>query len=804
MRIIIMFLFFCIGNVFAVSVRANVSSQFLVRGEQAILQLLITDAEPLERLVIPPIPGFSIKSFNMGEAQTTMLEGRKLGYVYQFGISSFEVGKQKIPSIEITTNKGVVSTEEISLEIFDSEKITFSQTVIGNNTINYAAFFHVSKTDPYEGEVLPVELKIYFPADQRVEDWGIPEFEREGITAWRFEPRPQTGNAILLGKNYRSISYPSTMSATHSGEVTMGPATLRVMTIQNTMGSFGIQQDYFPVNLNISPLNLDAKELPPSAPPQFKNAVGSFSISATATNTEIREGDSINVDLTITGSGNLDSISPPTLQDAEYWKLYDPQRNSQGEARREKSGVITFRQFMRPLKRQTLIPPFELCYFDPDLREYKTISTAPIPLTVIPSTNSATMNGVINQPPVAGITPIEKMSDILGIIDNGEIIYQINHTKLSYLWHLVPLVIVLFLLTVIFRKKILLRYKTSNDVSARKQAFKKLEKSPSDIVSFLKNAGTFIETWLPTKTSEALIQRILHERDQTCFQPHNKTPIMQSSRRKEILTIIKKNIPSLIIFIITSHSFLHGETTTPSIAGNLYQEGKYHEAIESWLGTSDYNNLTPETLFNIGNACYRMGSPGYAALYYHRALMNDSSFIEAKQNLRFLERKFGSIKITYQPYQYTLEKISLSWINNIILGSIWLVIIGLLICIITTKYHRLRTPTLMIMVICPFLIIIAFVIKLYYPSNAKFASYQDQAVIIAEKAIAYNEASRTSSMVIDAPVGSLCKIIRRSDRWVYIAFTTNTRGWIPAGNIEMLIPKEKQKAPKIIFDVNPT
>ena len=47
-------------------------------------------------------------------------------------------------------------------------------------------FAAVTKDKPFVNEVIPTELKLYIPSDQRIEDWGIPEFERNGVAAWRW------------------------------------------------------------------------------------------------------------------------------------------------------------------------------------------------------------------------------------------------------------------------------------------------------------------------------------------------------------------------------------------------------------------------------------------------------------------------------------------------------------------------------------------------------------------------------------------------------------------------------------------
>src|SRR5690606_35230366 len=103
-------------------------------------------------------------------------------------------------------------------------------------------------------ETTPVEMKLYIPR-MAVVDWGIPEFERDGLTCWRFEPSESSGAATILGRHYVVISYPSTMAATRSGTVSLGPANLRLMIRE--VAPFG-QWDIKPTFLAIPKLEFAA------------------------------------------------------------------------------------------------------------------------------------------------------------------------------------------------------------------------------------------------------------------------------------------------------------------------------------------------------------------------------------------------------------------------------------------------------------------------------------------------------------------------------------------------------------------
>ena len=72
----------------------------------------------------------------------------------------------------------------------------------------------------------------------------------------------------------------------------------------------------------------------------------------------------------------------------------------------------------------------------------------------------------------------------------------------------------------------------------------------------------------------------------------------------------------------------------------------------------------------------------------------------------------------------------------------------------------------------------------------------EQVVVIADTSEVRTDAARTAPKVIDAPAGSLCRILTRSGEWAYVAFTNESRGWVPVSDIRALLPEDKPESPK--------
>lgn len=774
----------------AAMVEANVSSHFLTRGEQAVLEVVIKGTNDISDVspAIPDIAGLQIRSVGFG-AQPRFAPGRRIDYVFSYMISSYQEGRYKVPAIEVPLASGTVRTQPFEIEVFDEMALEWSTARIGDEQVRYAAAFRATKPSPYVGEKVPVEIKLYFPVTQRVEDWGIPDFEREGLSAWRFQPQPRVGRATLLGRTYTTVSYPSTLSANRTGAVRIGPASLRLQTVQFDPSNFG--QAYFEAaNLDIPALALEAKELPGGAPEGFDNAIGQFDLDVRSSETEVREGDPVSLEITVSGRGNLDTILPPKPLDEDGWKLYDASTSERGEERREMYGSVVFRQFMRPLRVQSMIPPFRLVYFDPDAGRYETLVSTPIQLTVLPSTAAPVAQIAA---PQALPMPVEEMTDILGILPGTPALLSGRMTLPAWSWQILPGLLALGLLFRIVKNHLAPKLQRHPDAIARAKELREVEKTDGGRTAFYRAAGHFVERWFGQMPEPQALE-ILRKRDEICFRPENAGEPVSRAERQQVLRALRRLVVPLVAMALV---FSSGRGHASSEAEEAFKEARYAEAAKLWLETGPYERLPADTLFNIGNAAYRLGSPGEAALYYRRALERQPTHAEARQNLRFLERKFGSITVKRPDYQHVLARLPLPLWQGMLWGGVWFVALGLLTFAATRPGAGVRAAAITALVTGPLVAAAGFTACHYYPDDARFAPPREQVVVVSDQASVRTDAARNAPKVIDAPAGSLCRLLNRTGEWAYVAFTNESRGWIPVSDIEPLIPENAPAPPKL-------
>lgn len=769
---------------------SRLSTSFIARGEQAILEVSVMGAQADEIPATPVVDNVEIELINRGDAKMT--QGRRFEFVFTYLLVSYEVGKHVIPPIEVKVDGVVTKTAPIEFVIFNPDELQWSEVDYLGRKLRYASSFRILNPKPYENETVTTEIKMYVPRVMRVEDWGIPDFERDGLAAWRFQSVPP-GTVNINGIPHYAIAYPSTITPTRTGKVAIGPAKIR-LTTQETV------QDPFPriVNpelyLEVPKLELNAKELPSGKPEGFENAVGEFNLTASSTVTEVLEGDPITVDLTVSGNGNLDTMRPPKLADEEGWKIYGTTTDQRGDERRQLSGSVTFHQSIRPLEMKPEIPSFRLVYFDPKLETYKTLVTEPIALKMSPSTAKPTNPAAALQTlPI----PLERMTDILSIMRPAQLTAPAGPVFSPWLGHALGGIIALGLIAKAFWMRYAPRLRKDSVRDAKLSELGEIGRTkPGEDIEFLKAAGRFIERWLGGK-SDPQIQSILSERDAVCFRAEQPKSVLDRSRRDQILKTLRQAAMVFAFFTalgLTTPTARAADIATQ--AAEAYESAKYDDAIKLWLGAGPYQELTADTLYNIGNASYRSGSPGQAALYYRRALAKNSAHAEARQNLRFLERKYGSITVQRPEYQYALAKIPLAAWKIIFWGSAWLCVLALLVFPATRPDARIRVASVVALIIGPVLFSISFLGYRYFPNDAEFADIGKQAVVIAEKVTLHTDAARTSPEVIDAPPGSLCEILSESGRWAYVAFASKTRGWVPMESLERVQPEKALTTPK--------
>ncbi len=402
------------------------------------------------------------------------------------------------------------------------------------------------------------------------------------------------------------------------------------------------------------------------------------------------------------------------------------------------------------------------------------------------------------------------MNDILGLIPKAALLQSTEPSRWGRWIHLTGSTIALLLILKLLWMRNRHRFQRDPAQIERQQAIRELESATKSDHEFLMAAGRIIERWMGDTAPDGA-RDVIAQRDATCFRPDKEPPTaLGNERRKEIIHLLRKALTALILGTALTMATAPApaaadETTTTEtpklesadLAAEAYQAARYDQAIRLWLAAGPYDQLSADTLYHIGNACYRSGSAGYAALYYRRALARQATHHESRQNLRFLERKYGMLNVQRPNYQYHLTKLPLDTWKDLTWAGIWICALSILTFPATRQGAGIRILAIIGLVGGPMLASSSAIGWRYFPDDAAFAPLERQAVIIADNVVLHTEASRTSPEVIQVPAGSVCEVLQRTGKWSYVSFASLTRGWIPSDAVESIVPQGEPTPPNI-------
>jgi hypothetical protein len=348
------------------------------------------------------VNGSMTKSFSYSISY--VLQASKVGHI-TIGVATIAVdGKsystRKTP-IEVRQNQSEAAEsnqqqEQQSLEQRASQQLAEDDLMLR---------LSVSRSSVYKGEPVRAVLKLY----SRVNVVGsegakIPSFD--GFWSQALECEQGPFRETLGGKVYDAynlgeyILYPQ-----QSGKITIEPAKITIiaqMFVRNNRprnSFFDNTHDIYNLRRELrSPaVVIDVKPFPAGAPASFTGAVGRYTMEANISSANIAANSAANIDVKISGLGNIAFLQEPKLQLPTSFELYDVKSTEQ--IRTTASGSTGFRRFEYPFIARAegdyTIAPVEFTYFSPESGEYVTLTSDYFAITVAPDTKSTASSQMV-------------------------------------------------------------------------------------------------------------------------------------------------------------------------------------------------------------------------------------------------------------------------------------------------------------------------------------------------------------------------------------------------------------------------
>ena len=367
---------------------------------------------------VPP----SFAGFNKGGSYVSSNEVYDNGVyaiqqVYTFVIQAAKAGKVTISPANIRFDGKVYSSKPVLVSV-SNEKASNTiprqnppavpkpnsnnKSIVGANNLLFVDV-EINKTSAFVNEPVEVYYRIYLAPNLDVElnkkiatkfnnFWSQTEDVQGG---WE---RSVVNNRVYKSKVFKkAILYPQ-----KTGKLEITPITLD-LNINYPTGDFDFfgEPEYNVARREIvsNIKYIQVKALPEKGKPDnFTGAVGKFEFNVNVQKSELKSGESLQLDLIVSGNGNLKlfEIPKPTLP--SNFEIFEPKHQEFiSENMKGISGKIMDSYTVIPQGKGVFrLKPQQFSFFDVQSKTYKTISSDAIDLNVLQGENQA------------GVTPVSK------------------------------------------------------------------------------------------------------------------------------------------------------------------------------------------------------------------------------------------------------------------------------------------------------------------------------------------------------------------------------------------------------------
>jgi hypothetical protein len=352
----------------------------------------------------PNFEGFKIVAGPSQQVSQSWINGKSsFNKTYSYFLLPMQKGVLVIRQASIDIRGQIYKTSPIKITVtaaVEQPRDPNDTQVTADQSLHLVA--EISKTNPYLNEPITVVYKIYF-------SYNI------GITNWRELDKPKYNDfwsqnidikqlvaeeGRYKGEKYRFVTLRKTvLYPQKSGKLVIEPLSLDVdvqlpSNRRNIFGQVLLVEDHKRVSAGAKTINV--KALPEAGKPaDFSGAVGRFAFKVIPSKTNIKSGESLDLEVSVSGTGNLKLFTLPKPIVPTALEMYDPVHSEKVSTPLSgMTGRISDKYAIIPqYKGKYPIKPMTFTYFDLGSQNYKTVTSPEIMINVLEGPN-ATDNSV--------------------------------------------------------------------------------------------------------------------------------------------------------------------------------------------------------------------------------------------------------------------------------------------------------------------------------------------------------------------------------------------------------------------------
>jgi len=356
----------------------------------------------------PSFEGFRVIAGPSQQVSQSWVNGKSsFEKIYSYYLLPIQKGNLVIKQASIEYNGQIYKTSPIKINVtnaVEEPKDPNDTQISADDNIYLVA--DISKTNPYINEPITVVYKLYFSYNIGITNWReLDKPKYNDFWSQNIDIKQLVGEeGMFKGEKYRFVVLRKTvLYPQKSGKLIIEPLSLDidVQLPTNHRDMFGrVVVTNGNKRVSAGAKTIAVKSLPEAGKPiDFSGAVGKFDFKVIPSKTNLKSGESLDLIVSVTGSGNMKLFNLPRPVVPNSLEMYDPVHSEKvNTTLAGMSGKISDSYTIIPqFKGNYPIKPMQFSYFDLGSGTYKTISSPEIMINVLdgPSAND----------PVATATP---------------------------------------------------------------------------------------------------------------------------------------------------------------------------------------------------------------------------------------------------------------------------------------------------------------------------------------------------------------------------------------------------------------
>ncbi|NJO00026.1 MAG: protein BatD, partial [Anaerolineales bacterium] len=389
-------------------ITASVNHTRFSTDELVILTVSVSDDSALQpRPILPQLDGLVVVDMDLA-TDVSVVNGQIHTQVhYTYRLQPRRTGTLTIPPVTVKIDDKVYRAAPLSVEITQGAPPApaAGNAVRPANIAPPAAlkgqdFFIEARVDPpspYLGQQVIYTFRFY----QAIKVYRQPQYDGPLFIGFETMGLPvREYNLDAAGRTYLISEIRTALFAKSAGRITITPSRL--------MFPGNIYEE--PVELYTEAVTVEVKPLPDNAPPGFNGAVGQFTLESSFSPQVAVVNQPSTFLLAVTGVGNIPLLPEPAWPDLTGWRMYDSLSSLTTETGEDglMTGTRVFERLVVADKPGDFtLQPATFVYFDPLAAEYRTISSQPLTVKVIPV---PTPDPNITPTPTPASTPVAALT----------------------------------------------------------------------------------------------------------------------------------------------------------------------------------------------------------------------------------------------------------------------------------------------------------------------------------------------------------------------------------------------------------